>query len=90
METSRLAGEAQARLDAERDARHPGLREDIEAVWRGGVVQGRVDALLALLEERKVTLTVEQTVRIERCTDKELLLRWIRRAAKARTAANVF
>jgi hypothetical protein len=55
-----------------------------------GEAKGRVFALLAVLDARRLTLSHEDRVRITECADLALLDRWIARAATAATAAEMF
>lgn len=59
------------------------LRRDIEAI-------AEARALLAVLAARKLTVDVATRERIERCSDPEMLERWITSAATATTLGEVF
>jgi hypothetical protein len=55
-----------------------------------GRAEGTAHALLTLLEVRGLAMTAEQRAAVSACTDPERLDAWIRRAATAATAAEVF
>lgn len=54
-----------------------------------GKAEGEAKAVLAVLEERGMTVTQEQRARIEGTTDPELLLTWIRRAVTTPSTAEL-
>lgn len=54
-----------------------------------GTAEGEAKAVLAVLEERGMTVTQEQRARIEGTTDPELLLTWIRRAVTTPSTAEL-
>jgi hypothetical protein len=55
-----------------------------------GRAEGRAQALLTLLDARGLVMSAEQRAVVSACTDSERLDAWIRRAATAATAAEVF
>lgn len=63
------------------------LRRDIEAI---GEVRGKAESLLAVLAARKLLVDDATRERIEGCTDRATLERWIARAATATTLDEVF
>jgi hypothetical protein len=82
----------QAMNEAELD---PPIIEDLvlyglERGRREGVELGRRSGLLELIAARGLSLSPEQRGRIEQEHDAEQLLRWLRRAAVATAAADIF
>ena len=55
-----------------------------------GRTEGRAEAVLAVLDARRVALPAEMRDQISRCTDVEQLDVWIRRAATATTSDELF
>jgi hypothetical protein len=55
-----------------------------------GRAEGIIEKLLRVLDKRGVGLTEEQRVRVESCTDLDLLDAWFDRALTAATAGEVF
>ncbi|MBK6691805.1 MAG: hypothetical protein IPG50_06310 [Myxococcales bacterium] len=55
-----------------------------------GREEGRVAALLAILEARGLSVSEAEQAAVAACTDAALLTRWIRKAATAATVAEVF
>ncbi|MEU8698392.1 hypothetical protein AB0C61_12080, partial [Streptomyces sp. NPDC048680] len=67
------------------------IRDEGRAEGRAeGQAKGQAEGLLLILEARGITLTDETREQITTCTDPHLLNQWIRRAATATTAAEVF
>ncbi len=55
-----------------------------------GHAKGLADAVLALLDDRKVQLSADTRSRIAECRDETQLLAWLLRAASAATAEGLF
>lgn len=55
-----------------------------------GEARGEVRALLAVLEARGIELTEQERARIQQSTDLDELDRWVRRAATAASAHELF
>ncbi|MFL6054046.1 MAG: hypothetical protein ACJ72W_14185 [Actinoallomurus sp.] len=68
---------------------HGEARGEARGVSRGRRI-GEVDAILAVLDARGITITDEQRVRIEECTDLPQLQKWVRLAAVACSADELF
>ncbi len=60
-----------------------GRAEGIQIGEERGLRDGKADALLTILRARGVAITVELERRIRECEDKELLAKWLMRAATA-------
>ena len=55
-----------------------------------GEVAGKIAAILSVLEARGLAISEEQKQRVHACTEIEVLDRWIRRAATASSADELF
>jgi hypothetical protein len=55
-----------------------------------GVAQARAQAVIAVLEERGIAVSDEQRARIMACSDLAMLDRWLRKAATAARADEIF
>lgn len=64
------------------ELRGEGRKEEHEAALRD--VRASLREVLA---QRQILVTSDEDARVERCTDRGTLLRWMRQAATARTAA---
>jgi hypothetical protein len=86
---------------ADHDKRKRGLREQIVAflprevvveswVYQQGVTKSKAEAVLDVLEARRIEVSQADRERIERCTDTTILRRWVCRAATVDTTAALF
>ena len=55
-----------------------------------GKTEGKAEAVLAFLEERGITLRAEERARILQCKNIDELNRWVRKAAKVNSVAELF
>jgi hypothetical protein len=62
----------------------------VERIHDQGIAEGKAEAVLKLLDARRLTLSQEQRQRVTSCTDSAQLDRWFDRAITAGTAAEVF
>jgi len=62
----------------------------LPSFFRGLVASTEARMVLGVAEARQIALTPEQRVTIEQCRDSERLETWLRRAATANSAADIF
>jgi hypothetical protein len=90
----RSEGKAEGRREGKAEGRREGKAEGrLEGKAEGkveGKAEGEAQALLLLLRTRRVRLTATQRKRIQSCRNVRQLRAWLRRAATATTAAEVF
>jgi hypothetical protein len=75
-------GKTKGKAEGRREGKAEGRRE--------GKAEGEAQALLLLLRTRRIRLTVPQRQRVQSCREVRRLRTWIRRAATAATATEVF
>ncbi|MBK6692811.1 MAG: hypothetical protein IPG50_11460 [Myxococcales bacterium] len=86
-----LSPAAKAALEKLMDIRKYEFKSEFAKKHRAeGRQEGRVGALLAILEARGLSVSEAEQEAIAACTDATLLTRWIRKAATAATVAEVF
>ncbi|HRI63213.1 MAG TPA: hypothetical protein PK156_03220, partial [Polyangium sp.] len=86
-----LQAEGYENLQAVKDeGHHQGLEQGLEqGLDKGRIVEARV-SLRRVLARRKLSLSTENDARIEQCTDREMLERWLDVAVDASTIEQVF
>ncbi len=90
-----LQAEGYENLQAVKDeGHHQGLEKGLEQGLEQGLDKGRiVEARVSLrrvLARRKLSLSTENDARIEQCTDREILERWLDAAVDASTIEQIF
>jgi hypothetical protein len=87
-------GKAEGRREGEakgmRKGEAKGMRGGKAKGMREGKAEGEAQALLLLLQTRRIRLTASQRQRVQSCREVRRLRTWIRRAATAATATEVF
>jgi len=81
---------AEGKAKGMREGKAEGRREGKAKGMREGKAKGEAQALLLLLQTRRIRLTAPQRQRVRSCREVRRLRTWIRRAATAATAAEVF
>lgn len=72
-------------------ATHPRFISDFGRMFiEEGRVEGHREALLRIIETRRLSLTGDQRARIETCTEKAVLDAWIARAITAPSSDAIF
>jgi hypothetical protein len=64
--------------------------ESLQQSFNRGRAEGKIAALLTLLEARGLLLDDQQRARIESCTEPDTLDRWIRRSATVAMTDELF
>jgi hypothetical protein len=83
-------GKAKGMREGKAEGRREGEAKGMRKGRMEGKAEGEAQALLLLLQTRRVRLTALQQRRIRSCREVRRLRTWIRRAATAATAAEVF
>ncbi|MEU8351476.1 hypothetical protein AB0C60_18960, partial [Streptomyces sp. NPDC048845] len=89
-EPGRLEGEAKGKAKGEAKGRAEGLAKGLAKGLAEGLAEGRAEAVLRVLEQRRVTVPESVRTRVNSCTDPDALSRMLDRSFTVATADELF